>query len=192
MMQMSRKFEIICDNNYYIMLRIISQFIKQPEKLLEMCYVGNDLIFWVEIGYGQRHQLPAICRLMGQKYPAILFDFSPFSLQTKHFTNSSKFSLASIEVEIQCSEILIMELIIGVVCVSECFEDIFHRVIDEVVAEKSKWMLGPHKEANLRKPNQIISKRQGASKKSYLQVYYNVYQYIYVYMYILAYYKNNM
>ena len=24
MMQMSRKFEIICDNNYYIMLRIIS------------------------------------------------------------------------------------------------------------------------------------------------------------------------
>ena len=35
------------------------------KKLLEMCYVGNDLIFWVEIGYGQRHQLAAICRLMG-------------------------------------------------------------------------------------------------------------------------------
>ena len=43
-----------------------------------------------------------------------------------------------------------MELIIGVVCVSECFEDIFHRVIDEVVAEKSKWMVGAHEEAHLK------------------------------------------
>ena len=34
--------------------------------------------------------------------------------------------------------------------VNEGFLHIFHRMIDEVVAEKSKRMLGPHKEANLK------------------------------------------
>ena len=77
-----------------------------------------------------------------------------------------------------------MELIIGVVCVSECFEDIFHRVIDEVVAEKSKWMLGPHKEANLQ--NQIRSYRkdrelQRKATCRYTTMYTSTYTYIRIY-----------
>ena len=82
-----------------VMLRMISYFgwkqdtakivlkykINEFKIVLKKCYVENDLIFWVEIGYGQRHQLGAICQLMGQKYPTNLLDFFDLKKIFFHF-----------------------------------------------------------------------------------------------------------